>query len=521
MMRHNQVKTSPPPPPQQASPYPPTTQSRYQTQFESQEDDESDDDNDDDDDDDDDDDNEREVLEPEEVSIISMNSSASRNLMRAKQMKENKQKSLEVDSQKHEQGSQKDPGDDDTPIKTYEYDHKGRCVRHPTYQLRKKKVFKGWVTLMSNCPECCLDEMRRVKKKYEEQQVSSPGGGGSSSVSNSVSSSVKKTKKKKKQSSQHPPITQLRVSSRGSGVDDNSSETASTFTNTSSFTNTSGRWQNYLSSNTSVASAPPTTLRVTRLPYNDQYNEKGWYTGQVSMAGLPHGWGTMNYANGHTFEGEWRNGVSVTPSKAREAPAVLLGGGEGGGNFYSPPPHHHHQSHQLHLSPQEHRRGGSVSGPPVSRRQLTQLEPLREDPLASSLHSKNKFDPPQSRIVSGMPYRDNRGCVIGVYTGEVDERNVPNGIGSMRYNSGLVSEGRWIDGELHDGYNVTDDEDSCGNVPDARSVPGVRGYHNDGYHHESNNTSSYPGQNLQSKLSGLEEKLSTFDFNNSASGNWR
>jgi len=119
-----------------------------------------------------------------------------------------------------------------------------------------------------------------------------------------------------------------------------------------------------------------------------------------------------------------------------------------------------------------------------------------------------------------MPYRDNRGSVIGAYTGEVDEYNVPNGIGSLRYNSGLVSEGRWIDGELDDGYNVTDDEDSNDDASyrsGARSLPGVRS----GYHQENNNNmSSYPGQNLQSKLSGLEEKLSTFDFNNSGNS-WR
>lgn len=543
MIRHHQYDMSPSPLyQQQTSPYPQTqTSSPHQTQFVESQDDGSH--NDHDYDDDDEDDNEREVLEPEEVSIISMNSSASRNLKRANKLKEAQRR--EAESQKYEQGSQMDPDDDndnDRPIKTCEYDHKGRCIRHPNYQLRKKKMFKGWVTLLSNCPECCLDEMKRVKRKYKER-VSSPAGG-SSIHSNSVISSVKKKKKKKKKqksSSQLPPITQLNVSnSRGSGADDNSSGTASTFTVASSFTNTSGKWQNYLSSNGSASSAPqPTTARVTRLPYNDQYNENGWYTGQVSMAGIPNGWGMMNYANGHTFEGEWRNGVSVTPAKTREAPPVLGRGGGEGGNFYS---HHHHPSHQLHSLPHD---------PPRSRRQRTHLEPLREDPLSSPFHGQNKSDP-RSRIVNTMPYSDNRGTVIGAYTGEVDEYHIPNGIGSMRYNSGLVSEGRWIDGELEEGYDVTEDEngdDDASYRSSARSVPGVRGYRNDGYQQENNNTrsyprqndddasssarsvpgvsgyrtdnitSSYPGQNLQSKLSGLEEKLSTMDLNSSA--NWQ
>lgn len=524
-MRHHQyntTSTSPPLQQHQANNYYQSSQSpQQQTQSDSQdeeEDDESDNTNNDDD--------EQEVLEPEDVSIISMNSSASRNLLRAKL-----QKRREAISKKFEQDPSNDYDDDERPIKTFEYDQKGRCVRHPHVRLRKKKMIKGWVSVLSNCPECCLDEMKRVKKKYQDRVLSSPGGGGNSVHSSSVGSSKKKKKKqrrkkkKKKSSSQLPPITQLNVShnSRGSGVDDSSSGTASTFTIASS-SNTSGRWQNYLTCNASVASAPtPTTARVTRLPYNDQYHGNGWYTGQVSMAGIPNGWGMMNYANGHTFEGEWRNGVSVT--KTREAPPIFGRGGEG--NFYNTSHHRqypsHHQDQAHSSSPHEqHRRGGGAIDPPVSRRQImTQLEPLRESP-SRSIPSRSKFET-KSRIVSNMPYRDNRGFVIGAYTGEVDEFNVPNGIGKIRYNDGLSSDGRWIDGELDDGYNVTDDEDgdddsSC-RSRSARSVPGSTRYHYDGYQQNSNTTSTYPGQNLESKLSSLEAKLSTMEFN--GKGNWR
>jgi hypothetical protein len=121
-----------------------------------------------------------------------------------------------------------------------------------------------------------------------------------------------------------------------------------------------------------------------------------------------------------------------------------------------------------------------------------------------------------------MPYRDNRGFVIGAYTGEVDEYHVPNGIGSMRYNSGLVSEGRWIDGELDDGYNVTDDEGDNEEAiyrSSSRSVgPGTsdgRGYNHQTHPRQGNHMSAYPGQNMESKLSGLEQKLQRLDFNRS------
>ena len=486
MMRHQQSTMSPSRSKNDTASY---QQAQMQTQIDSRESD-----------DDEDDVNERDVLEPEDVSIISMNSSASRNLKRAKEQKRREEQ---------ERGSQVDPdGDDedDRPIKTCEYDDRGRCVRHPQYQLRKKKMFKGWVTLLSNCPECCLDEMKRVKKKYHDR-VSSPVGVGSVHSNGGSSSGKKKKKKKsrKKSSSQLPPITQLNVSNnRGGAVDDNSSSgTASTFTVGSS--NTSGRWQNYLTSNTSVASAPTTTARVTRLPYDDQTNGNGWYTGQVSMAGIPHGWGIMNYANGQTFEGEWRNGVSI--AKSKEAPPAL---GSGASNFGSPPPHSFTNDHQ---------RRGSYSDPPVPRRRISQLEPLREDPPSTSRSRNETYS--RSRIVNNMPFRDDRGFVIGAYTGEVDEYHVPNGIGKMRYNDGFVSEGRWTDGELDDGYNVTDDEeeDDDNNSYKSRSAmsaPGVTAYYrHDSYRQDRNFLpTSYSGQNLSSKLSGLEQKLSTMGFNN-------
>ncbi len=49
-------------------------------------------------------------------------------------------------------------------INTAEYHPKtGKCVRHPAIRLRKKKVFGGWKIVIGHCPECCLEEMRRVR----------------------------------------------------------------------------------------------------------------------------------------------------------------------------------------------------------------------------------------------------------------------------------------------------------------------------------------------------------------------
>jgi hypothetical protein len=48
---------------------------------------------------------------------------------------------------------------------TGDYDPKtGRCVHHPHIRLRKKKLFgKGWTALMSACPDCCIDELCKMK----------------------------------------------------------------------------------------------------------------------------------------------------------------------------------------------------------------------------------------------------------------------------------------------------------------------------------------------------------------------
>ena len=52
---------------------------------------------------------------------------------------------------------------------TNEFDPKtGRCIHHPHVRLRKKKLFgKGWKVLMSACPDCCVDELRRIRVAEE------------------------------------------------------------------------------------------------------------------------------------------------------------------------------------------------------------------------------------------------------------------------------------------------------------------------------------------------------------------
>ena len=49
-------------------------------------------------------------------------------------------------------------------------DSQGRCVYHPHIQLKSKRAFGGliigkWKTAMTNCTECCFEEVQRLRKK--------------------------------------------------------------------------------------------------------------------------------------------------------------------------------------------------------------------------------------------------------------------------------------------------------------------------------------------------------------------
>lgn len=70
-------------------------------------------------------------------------------------------------------------------VNTNNYDKRGRCVVHPHIRLRKKKLLNrlclgssnkdnpdggGWKILMSACPDCCVDELRRIRLVEENNK---------------------------------------------------------------------------------------------------------------------------------------------------------------------------------------------------------------------------------------------------------------------------------------------------------------------------------------------------------------
>ncbi|EED92912.1 predicted protein [Thalassiosira pseudonana CCMP1335] len=394
-------------------------------------------------------------IEQDEVSVMSMSSVVRNMYTQQKNQSEASSSSSSSDDEEGEDTSSKNNSNNvSKEISTSEFDSKGR-----------KKMFKGWQTLLSNCPECCLDEMRRVKDSRAKSNYHGSGGsrvGGSSRAGNSRSSKGSSGRRSKKKGElSNPPVTQVNVKSGGSDSqsvgsganDDNESVgTASTIT-ISSYTHSTGgnrgSWQNFVHASDGINSSSNDVApaRVTRMPYTDQYGDNGWYTGEVDgTSGTPNGMGTMNYSNGAVYEGEWRNGVSVSPSKTREEPIT-----SGVKSM-----RHHGQHRPMHRPQRNFHRP-----PPRSS-----LEPLYEDEGSSSSvgqvsSAKTRWSLPQQehqefapahqrKVVCGMPWQDGNGDT-GSYTGEVNSLNVPSGMGSMRYNNGFVAEGMWNDGEIDQG----------------------------------------------------------------------
>lgn len=49
--------------------------------------------------------------------------------------------------------------------------------------------------------------------------------------------------------------------------------------------------------------------RVENMPFMDENQDTGLYTGETNDLGQPHGKGQMRYDNGIFFEGKWSNGT--------------------------------------------------------------------------------------------------------------------------------------------------------------------------------------------------------------------
>ncbi|KAL9181145.1 hypothetical protein ACHAXT_009950 [Thalassiosira profunda] len=242
-------------------------------------------------------------------------------------------------------------------LNTAEYDHKGRCVRHPAIRLRKKKLFGGWKVVIGHCPECCLDEMRRVRDEIGAERDDDSRGG---------EYGDRRERRRRKHKKKHKRRHRERERRAGDSISEHPSlgsdgqprpvslesteATGSTAPNSSMDGNgsvMSGQYhQNYGGGGRDAyypppprqhASSPPAAQRtmVLSMAFTDPtMGQRGTYTGQVnSINHKPDGKGTVYYANGSIAEGTWSNGLLL------EGEDEAGGGGyEPHGRNYPPPP---------------------------------------------------------------------------------------------------------------------------------------------------------------------------------------
>lgn len=253
------------------------------------------------------------------------------------------------------------------------FDDRGRCVHHPHIRLRKKKLLGGWKIILVNCPDCCIENMLRMRESGVGR--ASRGSGKKSRGANASNSTPRSpgedSNHKTPAQGNHlnhpygrhpnqdspssstnnsmPPISQLMIRTpshyQGNNVDHNNSDDFSEASEITYGTRTNSHYEHPPSvnrGNGGIAGTvprqqqqryeqdiPPSNSgphRVTRMPFTDAYGDKGWYTGEVaSGSGLPHGQGSMHYCDGRIRGGWWSNGLAA-------------GGGGGGNNNNGTPP---------------------------------------------------------------------------------------------------------------------------------------------------------------------------------------
>ena len=238
---------------------------------------------------------------------------------------------------------------------TCDYDDKGRCVHHPRVRLRKRNVFgRGWKVLISSCPECLIDHMRRMANEGQDHSPpkSSRQPGQSPNNHQDAPAAPKHTTSNRPASessrrdnanhSRRPSSRSLHDDSTASltGISSNAPERRPGLESTTSHRNSKaaasvndcgdpvhslddggrkGKKKKKSKSDDDGGGSPRERQsqreadRVSRMPWIDARGRAGVYTGDVNKRRAPCGHGTMEYeseggAPRKTKRGVWKNG---------------------------------------------------------------------------------------------------------------------------------------------------------------------------------------------------------------------
>jgi len=330
---------------------------------------------------------------------------------------------------------------DDEEIITNSFDRKGYCVQHPTVQLRKKKLFGGWKIMMTNCPDCCVEEMRRLKRVSKQKKAAARA---------SRKSEEKKSKLSKKNKSQRDTMPMNnnqsvgRERSRSRSRKDNPPVAATNIkkdvrrSRSKSKSRQEGKQQDNPSNNFAASTATfefvipddvHSAITSSRSPALEETMHKSISSKKSKRSAKS----VRTEHSAKTGKSE-KSGRTTRTSKSGKSKSTgqYSRGMQGKGGSTKKQEKTRSRSSSRGRSSSSKREGTS------GRRDSSRSQ----DRSKSRVRSKSQ----SARIlVAKMPYKDqyNR---EGSYTGEINEHGQPNGRGSLMYNNGTVFEGKWKEG---------------------------------------------------------------------------
>eukprot|EP00578_Thalassiosira_sp_NH16_P014362 CAMPEP_0181114866 /NCGR_PEP_ID=MMETSP1071-20121207/21130_1 /TAXON_ID=35127 /ORGANISM="Thalassiosira sp., Strain NH16" /LENGTH=425 /DNA_ID=CAMNT_0023199041 /DNA_START=596 /DNA_END=1874 /DNA_ORIENTATION=- len=323
------------------------------------------------------------------------------------------------------------------------FDNQGYCHRHSNVRLAKKKITGGWKILQNFCLTCALED----EKKNDDNRSVCSRASRSSRKSLTSRSSRQSVGSKSKRS----PGGLSHNSADVGGEDETDSQLS-----TCQF-------------------EPNRNLVVRKMNYTDDNGEEGLYSGYVNSQYKPNGSGKMMYNSGKKFHGEWCEGTRVHEKISHEKSKTQVerkekrdknkephmcsssSSNHGRTNVFiakasaaekdkemmrndTQRGEHMKQHHSWTTKEENQYAGTATVVTEKQRREQIKQHALKE--------YKQLFNTAQ--VAKNMLFVDSYGD-RGRYTGEVNDQNMPSGIGEITYDHGLVQEGNWTNGVLDEG----------------------------------------------------------------------
>lgn len=304
-------------------------------------------------------------------------------------------------------------GDDDKEIITSLFDRRGYCVRHPNVRLRKKKILGGWNILISNCPDCCVEEMGRLKRISARKKKQSEAAAAQREEKPRANRSSSRPRQEVNNASPPPPPPR---DGRSVAMGTNS---------------LGGRGDRRGSRANAPQHTPPNStngsdcISAPIFEFDIPLDEQPSYQQAVTSRSVKSGRTQKSAKSSKSTRTNKSTKTSKSAKSTRSSKTTKSSRSKSATARES-------------ASKKEgrHRRTKSGSAATVASRSSQRSSSLRRSQGGSIRVAK-------------MPYTDHFGRE-GLYTGYVNNSGLPDGNGSLHYNDGTIFEGHWIEGQSDD-----------------------------------------------------------------------